>query len=340
MDHPLLLADAGLALMLTALISMVGLALAVQKTTGKRRVGGRRTASHQARLASLQAHYGGSLEPGALRFSHGHSTVLVETLPSHTRLVIEGGLAPLGFSFRGINSKNEPPLGDPDFDGVVNVSGDRLWALALLTPQTRRLIHGANLAGFEMAHKPTPTLTMSVSGHPEFIAPHISTGLALATALSVTSDLDARLMRRLHEEPLPSMRVSLALHLPPALLEDPKHLPAWCQHPDPAVRLVLASRLDHPTLWATLPEATLIGLLEDPERDTRLRAMVALGSRGTIAAIPALEVAGDRHSQSSAANEAILGIRARVDASPGGLALATQESDGGLALSPTGTKSD
>ncbi|HRE91664.1 MAG TPA: hypothetical protein PK095_21275, partial [Myxococcota bacterium] len=307
----------GLAIVLTMIIfiALLLIGAAASSSSRKRRRAERRVASQQRYLAPLQAHYGGTLEPGALRFAHRGSTVLVETLEGRTRLVIEGGLAPIGFGFEKIDIERDRALGDPDFDPVVNLTGDPVWALAVLTPATRKLIRGAVLAGFEMIHEPTPALSMSVAGHAEYIAPHISTGLALASALSPTEDLHTLLMRRLQDEPLPAIRESIALLLPSALVEAEDQLPVFCRHPDRAVRLALAHRLGHPTLWSTLPETDLIELLEAPMRRTRLHAMARLETHGTIAAVPALKKARDIDWQAPTANDAILAIQSRATGS-------------------------
>lgn len=316
------------AILLMPLLLLIGLRLRNRKA---RRLAGRRVTA-QPQLERLHAQYGGTLEPGSLRFSHGVSTVLIESTDEATRLVIDGGLAHLGFGFEGIGVAPDLGIGDDDFDPVVNLQGDRTAAVALLTPATRRLIRGAVLAGFGMVLEPKPTLVMEVSGHAEYIAPHISTGLALASALAAPVDLTGLLMSRLRDEPSSRVQQSIVAQLPTSLGDDPQHLAELCAHPDPATRLLLAHRLDHPALWATLPEPTLIAALSSPTFEPRRVAIDRLSSLGTIAAVPALIELREDEVLGPLAADAILAIQSRATGSRGDLALATH--DGGLSLAP------
>lgn len=316
------------ALLLLPALLLVGLSLRHRKA---KRLD-RRSVTAQPQLARLHAQYGGTLAPGALRFTHGASKVLIESTDKATRLAIEGGLAHLGFGFENIGLDPDLALGDDDFDPVVHLQGDLTAAVALLTPGTRRLMRGAVLAGFRMALEPKPTLTMEVSGHAEYIAPHISTGLALASALAAPVDLLGLLMSRLRDEPLSRVQQSIVAQLPTSLGDDPARLAELCAHPDPTTRLLLAHRLDRPALWATLPEPTLIAALSSPDFEPRRIAIRRLSSLGSIAAVPALIALRDDEVLGSFAADAILAIQSRATGSRGDLALATH--DGGLSLAP------
>lgn len=316
------------AILLMPLLLLVGLSLRNRKA---RRLA-RRRVSAQPQLERLHAQYGGTLEPGKLRFTHGASTVLIESTDNVTRLAIDGGLAHLGFGFENIGLDPDLGLGDDDFDPVVHLQGDLTAAVALLTPGTRRLMRGAVLAGFGMILEPKPTLTMEVSGHAEYIAPHIPTGLALASALAAPVDLTGLLMNRLRDEPSSRVQQSIVAQLPSSLGADPTRLAELCAHPDPTTRLLLAHRLDRPALWATLPETTLIATLSSPTYEPRRIAIARLATHGTIAAVPALIELREDGALGPLAADAILAIQSRSTGSRGDLALATH--DGGLSLAP------
>lgn len=316
------------ALLLLPALLLVGLSLRHRKA---RRLASRSVVA-PPQLARLHAQYGGTLDPGSLRFTHGASKVLIESTDKATRLVIDSGLAHLGFGFENIGLDPDLGLGDEDFDPVVHLQGDLTAAVALLTPGTRRLMRGAVLAGFRMDLEPKPTLTMEVSGHAEYIAPHIATGLALATALAAPVDMTGLLMSRLRDEPLSRVQQSLVGQLPTSLGADPQRLAELCAHPDPATRLLLAHRFDHPALWATLPEPTLIAALSSPTFEPRRIAITRLSTHGTIAAVPALLELREDEVLGSFAADAILAIQSRATGSRGDLALATH--DGGLSLAP------
>lgn len=314
------------ALLLLPVLLLVGVGLR------RRRAGrpDRRSTAGQPQLARLHTQYGGTLEPGALRFTHGASSVLIESTDKVTRLVIEGGLAPLAFGFEDIGLDADIGLGDDDFDPVVHLQGDPTAAVALLTPSTRLLIRRAVLAGFRMIDGSRPTLLMEVSGHADYIAPHIATGLALASALTEPVDMLELLMSRLHHEPSPRVQQSIIAHLPKSIRDDAARLAELCAHSDPQVRLMLADRLDHPALWETLPEPTLIIALASPSFSPRRIAIERLSSLGTIDAVPALLELRDDEVLGPRAADAIAAIQSRASGSRGDLALATH--DGGLSL--------
>ncbi len=289
-------------------------------------------------LDAMCARYGGVRTGEGFGFQHDGLSVQVmvkrdfEGAAAKVHLQI-AGLAPIELRTDPQNRGGwDVTTGEPDFDGFVRVSGDVGMALALLTPQTRGLVHRALLAGFQMTVRNGQGILgiATYSDDIDLITPHIEPGLQLAQQLRPPTDVYATLITRLREEPRVTGRLDIAIQLPPAVADDPARLRELVAHPEPEVRLALAMRLDLPELWATLPEPTLITLLGSERPATVQQAMVALGRYGTVDAVPALKLKKTELETANLATDTILAIQERATGAPGGLALAT--SDGALSL--------
>lgn len=287
-------------------------------------------------LQALHARHGGELGSTRLIFQHGDVEVTIDVNPAQqdmggdVRLLLRKGLVPITLGPEATFSGNDIRTGDPEFDGVVKVGGDPYSALAVLTPETRRLVQRAILAGLRMIDDGDPCLTIRTSGDDvERMLPHLELGLALAPLLGPPTDPQI-LLTRLRTEPLPEARLAIAMQAPPASLE--AHLAELARLPEPEVRLALATRLDQAALWASLSQAELLATLRDERPGVQHMAIDALGRFGTIEAVPALEAkkAYDRKTR-DLATDAIRAIQSRATGSRGDLALATH--DGGLSLS-------
>lgn len=303
---------------------------------------GRRSRSHGSgrpdfveQLRALHARYGGALDSTRLTFHHAGVEVVIEVSPAteamggHVRLHLHKGLVPVTLSPESTFSGDDVRTGDPEFDGIVKVGGDVHAALAVLTPEARRLIQRAILAGFRMVGDGGPRLTIRTSGDDvDPMLPHLELALALAPLLRPPTD-PSILMTRLRTEPLADARLAIATQAPITSLE--VHLDELGRLPEPELRLALAARLDRPALWATVSQAELVTLLGDLRPAVQHTAIAALGRFGTVDAVPALEARKDDDRRTrDLATDAILAIQSRATGSRGDLALVTH--DGGLSL--------
>jgi len=308
------------------------------RALGSRRQTPERAAGRMA-LKSLHEQVGGTLDEDSVRFERAGFSVRIALEPDPrsdsgvTSLEISGDLVPIGVS-------PEPPFavdvrtGDAEFDGFAVVRGDPVMALAVLDAKARRVTERALMAGFVMRAAPTPHLRFQAFGLGlDPVMAQLETGLEVARNLRRPDDLLTTLARRLCEERRPEGRLAIAARLPTASLDQPALRDTVLAHPDAGMRLYLANRLNHPSLWSTLPEATLIALLGDPHEATMHLAITSLGRLGSVLAVPALEdKKADGRETQRLASEAILHIQSRASGSRGDLALVSGET-GALALS-------
>lgn len=293
-------------------------------------------------LATLHARHGGTLERSALTFDHRGVEVRIDIEASSANrlgrvlLQLRKNLAPVSFGPEATFTGGDIRTGDTEFDGVVKVGGDVAQALLVLTPEARRLVQRAVLAGFRMDEEGGPRLRISTSGDDlEPMMPHLTLALGLAPLLGPSTD-KRKVLERLRTEPLDDARMALAIQFPYHDLEP--HVAELASLPEDELRLAFASRLDRPELWRTLPQAALIALLRNERPAIVHMAIAALGRFGTVDAVSWLESkkSYDKKTQ-ELATDAILAIQSRATGSRGDLALAAHEGDGGLALSPDTT---
>lgn len=284
------------------------------------------------KLDALHARHGGERSGESLRWQHEGLDVRVwiqryaeQTPRAHLSV---SGLAPISLAVEQLVGGADVRLGDPDFDGVAHVGGAPALALALLTPDVRGRMTRALLAGFVLRDE---TLLISTfSEDIDLLAPHLAAALAVAPLLRTPPDVTAALLGRLRTEPLRDGRLAIARQLPLNLFTSSADRAALRTFTAPDLQLALATRLDDPELWATLPEATLVQLLTHADGVTVHEAIAALHKRGTPAAVPALKRLDTREAKPLAA-QAVLAIQARATGARGDLALA--DADGGLTLS-------
>lgn len=296
----------------------------------------------------LAERYKASFETDRLRFTRDGLRVdlaFVETRVGDgfllkTRLAITGDLVPIGLSPERVNQSDDLRTGDSNFDGLARIAGDPTLALVALGPEARRRLGPALMKGWlvELSTRGT-ALVFEQSGELlDGMGALIDEGLSLAPLLARPAELHTAWLARLQSEPLAAGRLALASHPPADLLDSETHLAPLTSHPEPAVRLALASRLRHPALWATLAETTLLELYQPsqhPSQTTSALALTALSQRASVAVVPQLRAwARSYPMQAQALNDAILAIQSRASGARGDLALTDSPEAGALSLSP------
>jgi len=291
---------------------------------------------------TLNRQFGGQLSGESLRFERDGvevevaflRTTMGETSFVRTELQLIGDFAAISLHPESVRSSNDIQTGDENFDGLARVSGDSATALAILTPEARRKLGRALMQGWVFeGGELRSTLHRKFDGaHLDGMATHINEGLVLARLVARPSDILGTLVSRLSSEPSLPGRLAVARHVPHAIRDHAAHRQALAALPDPEVRLLLATRLDHPDLWSTLPEPTLIPLIHHADERVAEAAITALARAGSVVAIPDLKrrtnVGGDL---GRLAKDVALMIQSRLSGSRGDLALAS-ESEGHLAL--------
>jgi hypothetical protein len=250
-----------------------------------------------------------------------------------TTLAVGRDLAPIAIEAEGMRKSGDVETGDGSFDGVARIHGDPSLVLALCDPETRRRMSAAVLHGWSFTGKASGSGSRAVikrsGSYLGDMVALITEAVALAKAFVKPDDLGDRLMRRLGSETLASVRIRIAAHMVAA--RDRESQLTGLLGADDAVRLLTATRLAAPRLWATLPEEALTRLLGHEDTIVVLTAVSALERLGTAESVPALNVvAADRGPARAAARSALAAIRARAVATPGALALS--DSEAGLAL--------
>ncbi len=291
---------------------------------------------------ALHRQFGGVLSGESLRFEqHGvevevgfKRTRLDDSLLVQTELLLFGDLAPIALRPESVRSSDDIQTGDDNFDGLAQVSGDPSVALAVLTPEARRKLGRALMQGWVVKVGDLRSILQREfhGEHLDGMASHIEEGLVLARLLARPRDLHATFVSRLQSEPSVPGRLAIARHVPHTLRDASTHRQALTALSDPEVRLFLATRLDHPDLWSTLPEPTLIALTHHVEERVIEAAITALARAGSVLAIPDLKRLTSRGGDlGRLARDVVLMIQSRLSGSRGDLALAS-ESEGHLAL--------
>jgi hypothetical protein len=293
-------------------------------------------------LSSLVDRFGGTANENTFRFGRDGYHVAVRFIRTtrddielvQTQLIVSGNLAPIDIGPESVRASSDIQTGDENFDGLAQISGDPAMAVAVLGPETRRKLGPALMQGWTVdKNSDAAHLRREWNGqYLDGMIGHVEAGLALARLLARPPDLHAALVARLRAEPTLDGRLAIATHLPIAMREDATHLPALIALTEPDVRLIVAARLDHPDLWATLTEGDLLVLARHASTIVVKAAISALARTGSALCIPDLKRLASRGGDlGRLAKDVVLMIQSRLSGSRGDLALAS-ESDGNLAI--------
>ncbi len=285
---------------------------------------------------SIEGHLNGRQVQVTVRLMGGLYIVQTEValnLPPKARVRPES-------AFQG----NDPELGEPGFDSLMDLRGPEDWLSAAFSAEARalmKLLQGGESYSLQ-AKQLRATTSVTIEGLASAAA-DVGSAARLGELLSISrADLPARLLANAQDDPVERVRLLAGLRL-------------LTMHPGSEAARAFARDLPAPELapFAALAtdvpaEPLLIPLLSKNNDTFSDAAIAALHRWGTVAAVPALRDAA-RGSQRDPAEAAIAAIQARIGpVEAGRLAVAADpqaegalslQQEGGLAFAPP-TKKD